>query len=149
MSDSDSTHSCAIRLPAHKTEQQKLEVALGSPAWAVAAKLLPKDDDELNAELCAGKFKQVVFADLDSLLEMMWKGEVDLDRWQSAGVHVDLVSPPSGPTNGWHEMARTVHRSYTRWRGEQRRRQIVAAVILSAVALLAMAALFLLIPPTR
>lgn len=149
MSEPGSTSICAVRLPASRIEQQKMEDAIGSAAWAASTKFLPKDDDELNAELCTGRFKRVVLADLDSLLEMMWKDEVDVERWTNAGVHVDLVSPPGGSTEHWHEIVRNVHRSLTRWRGEQRRRQIVAAVLLSAVGLAAMAVLFWLIPPAK
>lgn len=149
MNHSGSKDSCAVRLPAGSVEERRMEASLGHETWAAATKFLPKDDDELNAALCAGRFQRVVFADLNSLLEMMWKDELEPEKWTLAGVHVDLVSPPPGTEESWHETVREAHRSLSRWRAQQHKRQIVAAVLLSALALAAMAVLFWLIPPTK
>lgn len=149
MNHSGSTKSCAVRLPPRSGEERTMEAALGPDTWSASTKFLPKDDDELNSALCAGRFQRVVFADLDSLLEMLWKDEFEPAKWMDAGVHVELLSPPPGAKQSWHETVLEAHRSLSRWRAQQRKRQIVAAVLLSAVALAAMAVLFWLIPPAK
>lgn len=121
---------------------------VGPVAWETATKFLPKDDDELNAGLCAGRFARVVFGSLDSLFEMIWKEQADLEQWRTAGVEIELASPPEGGTQ-WRPLAANVYKSYSDWRSAQRRRQIVAAIILSAAALMAMAVLFSFIPPAK
>jgi hypothetical protein len=126
-----------------------MEGALGRDTWSTAAMFQPKDDDDLNRDLCAGRFRSVIFADLDSLLEMLWKDELDLERWQTAGARIDVVTPPIGPPEGWRELVREVQASLVRWKRRQRKRQIIAALILNAIALLAMAAIFGLIPLAR
>ncbi|HKQ47707.1 MAG TPA: hypothetical protein VJZ71_06545 [Phycisphaerae bacterium] len=148
MSEKASTSGVAIRLPAQESEHQAIAVFVGPVAWETATRFLPKDDDELNAWLCAGRFVRVVFADLNSLLEMIWKEQADLEKWRSAGVEIELAAPPEGGMQ-WRPLAANIYKSYSEWRSLQRKRQIVAAIVLSAAALLAMAALFFCIPPAK
>jgi hypothetical protein len=148
MSQHVSPSALAIRLPARESEHSALAAFVGPVAWETAAKFLPKDDDELNAKLSAGAYTRVIFENLDSLYEMIWKEQADLDRWRSVGVEIDLASPPEGGTQ-WRPLVSDLSHCYLNWRSAQRKRQIVAAIILSATALLAMAVLFFMIPSVR
>jgi len=109
----------------------------GEPAWFEI-----KDDDELNSELSAGRFATVLFADLDALWEMVWKNHADLDRWDAAGVKIELARPPSA--SEWQALIRDAHASLSRHRAKQSRRQTIAATILSLVAVASLAALLIL-----
>lgn len=101
-----------------------------------------KDDDELNSALSAGRFATVLFADLDSLWEMVWKNHADLDRWDAAGVKIELARAPR--EENWRNLVRDAHASFQRHRAKQSRRQTIAATILSLVAVASLAALLIL-----
>lgn len=101
-----------------------------------------KDDDELNGELSAGRFTSVLFADLGALWEMIWKNHADLDRWDAAGVRIELAR--SSNASDWQSLVREAHASLQRHRVKQSRRQTIAATILSLVAIASLAALLIL-----
>jgi hypothetical protein len=107
-----------------------------------------KDDDALNAELCAGEFTGVVFANLDALLTTIWKGQGQPDRWTAAGVRIELAEPPR-ENERWQSFLPEMYRSLAQWRRRQTRRKIVAASLLSLLALLALAILLLGMPLPR
>ncbi len=107
----------------------------------------PEDDDELDAAVRDGRYDRVVFADLDALLTAMFKGDIRLGRWMELGVRIELAEDPEDAN--WSAFVRQAQASLARWRRGQRRRQIVACAILSAIALLAIASLLLLIPPAK
>lgn len=107
---------------------------------------LPKDDDELNNALSEGRFQRVIFADWDALMEPIWKGEAKIDAWRRAGVRIDLVTPPIDDPAAWRGLLDRTYESLTAWRRQQARRQTIAAVILSTLALAALAILFNLLP---
>jgi hypothetical protein len=140
---------CAARVSHDASQSAALDAYLARTGSAGAERFLPKDDDDLNHALCERRFDRVVFADLDALLEAIWKGEAELDRWNEAGIQIDLVCPPTRDEDAWRPFASITYDSLVRWRKAQRRRQIVAGTILSAIALAAMAVLFCLIPPAR
>lgn len=101
-----------------------------------------KDDDELNGELSAGRFATVLFADFESLWEMIWKNHADLDRWEATGVRIELARTPSA--SEWQILVREAHASLSRHRAKQARRQTVAATILSLVAIASIGVLIIL-----
>lgn len=101
----------------------------------------------MNAAIIAGDFHRVVFTDLDHLLVTIWKGETQWDRWRSSGVEVILVNPPD--TADWPSVVDAAYASLNAWRSVRRRRQTIAAVILSVIALAAMFVLFYWVPPPR
>ena len=105
-----------------------------------------KDDDELNEALCAGQFCEVVYGDADSLLEALWKGHANYSRWKQAGVEVRILRKADGDLL---KVMPEIHGSIERWRVKNRRRQVVAAVILSGITLAGMSALFALLGPAR
>jgi hypothetical protein len=136
----------AVRRGQEKAGDGRLKEYLAAhPEWTVTS-FEPKDDDELNEKLCAAAFSKVVFLDLDAVLQMLWKGHADLGAWASVGVGIEICSLPGGD---WRETLRQVHASIEAWRRIQRRRQIVAASILSAIILAAIAMLFALLGPAK
>ena len=105
-----------------------------------------KDTADLNDALCAGGFERVVFARLDDLLTVIWNGDAELHRWESAGVRIEVAAPPAADPDGWRAVLDETYDSYARWQRNHKRNQICAACILSLLALAALAVLFLLIP---
>ncbi|MCG8408075.1 MAG: hypothetical protein MI923_22985 [Phycisphaerales bacterium] len=136
---------CAVRLADSETDMQVMNAYLEANELAEAVRFLSKDDDDLNADVCAGHFEQVVFFDLDALLSAIWKDDIEIDRWLALKVRIDLASVPG--TADWHNLLPIVADSFKHWQGRQRRRQIIASIILSVIALAALAILFFLIPP--
>ena len=109
-----------------------------------ATRFAAKDDDELNTGACAGRFTHVLYPDLDSLLMAIWKGDADVRQWLEKGVDLHLAVPPAAAE--WRGFVVAMCASLERWRIGQRRRQIIAGVILSALALAASTAIVLLTP---
>lgn len=106
---------------------------------ATARWYAPRNLDEVDKAVRAGGVRQVVFARLDDVLEGMWDEEIMLEHWLAAGVRIELVESPE-PTA--HAQVQVVFESWHRWRRRHRRRQLVAGVTLSIVA---MAAAFVLL----
>lgn len=103
----------------------------------------------MNNALAAGRYKRAAFANLNALLEAIWKGEAQLDEWKSAGVEIILACPPTSDADVWRNMVMDTFLSLKKWRTAKRRRQIVAGAILSVIALAAMAVLLSFVPPVR
>ena len=87
-----------------------------------------------------------MFADLDALLEMLWKNHADIGRWAAAGVRVELAEPRTEDLLSDHPLVKTAYTSLARWRARERRRKVIAGLIFSALALLALAILFYFVP---
>lgn len=136
----------AARLPDDAAKHQAIIDYLQSRGLDTAKRFAEKDDDDLNAAVISGEFERVIFTDLNDLLVTIWKGETKWDRWRSAGTEVILVNPPAAD---WLSVVDTTYASLNAWRSVRRRRQTIAAVVLSIVALAAMAVLFYLLPPPR
>jgi hypothetical protein len=139
--------NCAVRSAANDDEARALEGYFDSHPSTGVVHFAPKDADALDDDLCAGRFQRVVFVRLDALLSAIWTGHAHLDRWIAAGVQIELADPPSDAEPSWLEFIKAMYDSLARWRQKQRRRQIFAAIILSCLALAALAVLFLLAPP--
>ena len=137
---------CAVRQAANEDEKRTLDEYLDRQHLGDVVEYSPGKDHELDAQLCSGRFERVIFAGLDALLIAIWKGGAHLDQWAEAGVRIELAVPLGD--DPWTLIDR-VYDSLTRWRDRQRRRQIIAATILSALALLAMCVLFFLVLPDR
>lgn len=99
----------------------------------------PRDVDELDAAVRAGAVRQVVFPALADLLEPIWNREIDFEAWLAAGTAIRFAHPPANDPAAY---AGALHASWQRWERARRRRQTVAAVVLS---LLALAAAFVLV----
>ena len=142
---SESMRKVAVRMSGVKADDSLIEYVRSHPEVSFE-RFAAKDDDELNEKLVAGFFPAVVFHDLESLLQMLWKGHADLAKWEKAGVKIQFCFPPP---EGWRDLLPQVHTSLEQWRGVQRRRQIIAATILSAITLAGMAILFALLGPAN
>lgn len=144
-----SSAACAMREGRTDAERAALARYLDATPGASVKRFSPRDDDELGRALCEGGYGRVVFATLDAFLETMWKGHADVDRWAAAGVRIEIADAPAADDAALDALLRTAATSYARWRREQRRRQTIAAAILSVAVLVAMAVLFLLVPPAK
>jgi hypothetical protein len=140
---------CRVRATNDAREEHALAAYVARIERPIMVDRSAKDDD-LDGEVCSGRFERVVFADLDALLTAVWDDHVHIDRWLAAGVRLELASPPAD-VNGaaWRTLVVQVCTSLSRWRLRQRRRRIIAATILSIVTLAALAALLLLAQPAR
>ncbi|MBI5765550.1 MAG: hypothetical protein HZA51_18730 [Planctomycetes bacterium] len=95
-----------------------------------------KDDDELNHLALQGKFDCIVYEKLDLMLTAIWKGDVDWQQWKQRGIRVEIAEQ-CGPPD-WQSMIESVEGSYRTWRRGERRRQIIAAILLSIAGLIAL-----------
>ncbi len=138
---------CAARSGETEAERRSIDKHLAERGLSDATHFLPKDDDDLADALREKRFDCVVFADFDALLSMIWKGEAQMTHWHEIGVRVELASAPDGEFGDWQALARRMCDSFDRWRARHRKRQVIAALILSVIALLAVAALLYVIPP--
>jgi hypothetical protein len=134
---------CAVRLAVDTAGRDALRTYLDRQGLSQVVEYMPKDDDELNASLCEGRFRRIVFADLDAVLSMLWKNHGDLDRWLIAGVRIELAEPPEECAGAWLPALIRMHRSLTDWRRSERRRKTLSGLVLSFLALLAAALLLL------
>ena len=139
----------AVRSASNDEEERVLAAYLAQRDVPLVVEFAPKDDDTLNAELCAGRYERVVFAGLDALLTTVWKEHAQVDRWMAAGVRIELAAPPNDDHSDWQSYVTSMCDSLARWRRQQRRRQVITAVVLSALALIAMAVLFFVVPPGK
>lgn len=137
---------CAACLPDSEVDRRDLEQYLKDNGLTDAARFLTKDQDDLDDQICAGDFDRVVFLDLPDLLNMIWEHEPKIDQWVESGAGIELVRPESGHSADWLTLAHTVHKSLRGWRKRHRRRQIIAATLLSLIALAAIAALLWVVP---
>ena len=145
--DEKSDLPCAVRLPACAAERPPLDDYLRANGLHHATRFAAKDDDELNDAVLAGKFQRVIFIDLGDLLQAIWAGHIQYDRWIAARVRIDIVRPPfPGPVE-WPAYVERMSTSYRDFKARQRRRQIFAAVCMSLLALAAIAGLFAGLPP--
>ncbi len=132
----------AIRRAETDAGRRAVAACLARHGLAEVTEFAPRNDDELNQALRAGRFDVVVFHDLDAALTMLWKEKAAFEQWQAAGVRVLLAEDPGGHGADLLAFLAAVGASHVRWRLRQARREIVAGVVLSAAALLALAGLF-------
>jgi hypothetical protein len=133
----------AARVPEDAAGRQRVDDCLSRLGVSDVVRSMPKDDDELNTSLCQGRFRRVVFADLDAVLSMLWKGHGNLDRWLAAGVRIELADPPKDCEREWLTPLVLTAESLSRWKKREYRRKTLAAALLSFLALLAAALLLL------
>ena len=111
-----------------------MEAFLQARSLAQARWYAPPDLDDVDRAVRRGDVRRVVFGDLNGLLEGIWNGELEFEQWSAVGTQLEFVEPP-GQTAPAH--VRTVFASWQRWSRRRRRRQLVAGVVLSVVALAA------------
>jgi hypothetical protein len=105
-----------------------------APTW-----FAPRDLNDLEDAIEAGRFERVVFATPGDFLEAVWNGEIRPAAWRKAGVRVEFAersAPGDDATRAWSLAER-----YEAWRARRRQAAIVSAVVLSAIAIAAAFAL--------
>lgn len=134
-------HTAVIgsRDDAHASNICALLDAHGAPAtkW-----YRPYDADDVSAAIRKGTVARVVFPSLEILLDVLWLERANLRDWQAAGVPINVAGPT---TENVVDVAIAAQQSWQRWRAAHRRRQVVAGVLLSVVALAAAFGLLLLL----
>ncbi|MFQ5501958.1 MAG: hypothetical protein ACE5EQ_06605 [Phycisphaerae bacterium] len=140
---------CAVRGPENDPERAALMAYLDVNGQTETVHFLPKDDDDLNAELCAGHFDRVIFPSFETLLTAIWDGNARIDRWKTLGVQIEIADDNGTDMQHRLEALPLIADSLTYWRSKRRRRKIIASLILSTIALIATAILLFLIPPAR
>lgn len=146
MSPAAGKSRCAACLPDSEADRRDLEQYLNDNGLTDAVRFLPKDQDDLDVQICARDFDRVVFLDLPDLLNMIWEHEPKIDQWVESGVRIELVRPEIGQPTDYLALVHTVHKSLGGWRSRHRRRQIIAAALLSLIALAAIAVLLWFVP---
>jgi len=134
---------CAACLPLSEADRRDLEQYLKDQGLTHAARFLPKDLADLDAQVCAPDFDRVVFFDLQALLAMIWEHEPKIEQWLDSGVSIELVHEEAGHCTDWLKLAHAIHGSLRGWRRRLRRQQVIAATLLSLIAVAAVAALLL------
>lgn len=111
----------------------EMKAYLQAQGIAGAGWYAPRDLNDLDEAVCKGRVRRVVFPHWADLLIAIWNEEIAYETWlAAAGVQVDFgVSPGPAP----QAYAQALSQSWADWRRLQRRRQAVAGVLLSAIAL--------------
>ncbi len=112
-----------------------------------AVRFAPKDNDDLNSDLLAGRFDRVIFASREDLLEAIWDGDADLAGWKSRGVRIEVMAHEGHETtltdlSEDDDLPRiTAH--YRNWRAARLRRKMAAAAAISTALIASLAAFFM------
>ena len=93
-----------------------------------------RDLDEVNQAILSGDVQQVIFPKISDLLDGFWTDKIAFDQWLAVGTQVEFVETPEQIIAA---DLKTIFASWEQWRRLQRRRQIIAGIILSIVALAA------------
>lgn len=136
----------AVRLSGDSAVDGELARHLDEHPDCAYEKFAPKDDDELNQKLCDGEFAAVIYYDMNSALASLWKGHANFSAWRMAGVEIRFLHKPDGDLLA---LLPGIQVSIEKWRTSNRRRQVLAAFILSGLTLAAMSMLFALLGPAR
>jgi hypothetical protein len=137
---------CAIRHAGTGLRLDQIERFAASLGYDSTDCFAPRDDDQLDARVGAGRYDCVIFATVDDLLDTMWRGRVHLDRWREQGVRVELADPGGARHADWRVWIDEIERSLAGYRAAQQKREVLAGVLLSVIALLAVAVLYWLNP---
>ena len=99
---------------------------------------LPRDLDLVDGDVRDGRVSVVIFGQCADLLAGIWNGQVSFAAWRDSDVRVEFVESPGQDTAA---LLVTVARAWTRYSRVQRRRRLIAGVILSLLAVVAVFAL--------
>ncbi|MCK4340701.1 MAG: hypothetical protein KAY37_03125 [Phycisphaerae bacterium] len=118
-----------------------MEAFLTAQGLADAEWFAPRDVDEVDQAVCTGRVRRVVFPTETQLLEALWNNEIAFEHWLASDLRLEFVKMCE-PTSAAHVEA--VFESWRRWQRRHRRRQFVAGIILSIVAIVAAFVLLLI-----
>lgn len=147
-SEKSATSRWAAKSPYNVDHRASFVRHVQSVISSEAAIFEAKDADELDREICDGRFDRVVFDTFDDLLETIWNEDADFARWTALGVQIEILKNGDASPERL-ELLREIHANHVKWRTKRKRRRLVAATILSFIGLIAMAILFTLAPFTR
>lgn len=139
----------AMRLAPGAAGEQALAAYLQQHGMPRVAKFAPKDDDELNEALSTGRFERVIFPDLEELFEVVFGEHAHLDRWAAAKVRIEIANQDNDDSAEWRGLVLSAYQALSRRRRRERRDRIIAAIILSVLALASVTGLLWMIPPAR
>ena len=104
---------------------------LAQRGWEQARWFAARDVDEADDLVRGGSVCAVVFPAAGDALRALWDRTADLDGWSKRGVRIELVDSPSAPDAALTDVVA----QWAAWRHRTRRRQVIAGVILSLVAI--------------
>jgi len=92
------------------------------------------DLDQVDRAVRDGRVRRVTFDSLDQFLAGLWNGEIDAAAWLAAEVQVGFDEPATVEQSA---LSRAVLTSWSAASRNNRRRQVIAGLILSAIAIAA------------
>jgi hypothetical protein len=92
---------------------------------------LPRDLDLIDRDVRERRVSRVIFGQCGDLLAGIWNGDVSFGEWRDTGVQVEFVESPGEDSAA---LLATVAHAWTRYCRAQRRRRLIAGVILSLIA---------------
>ncbi len=122
----------------HSPARAAVETYLRADGSAAAAWYAPRDVDDVDRRVRAGGVRVVVFPSAAELFDIVWTDGIALDGWLATGTRIVFADATGDFPTGCLPLIWT---SWQRWRRRQRRQQVVAGLILSAVAVAAAFAL--------
>jgi membrane protease YdiL (CAAX protease family) len=140
-----STSPVAMRAGRDAAEKAGLQRWADRHADAAIKCFEVREDADLADALNAGHHAVVVFASLDAALDFIWSRNAGLHVMAARGVRVELASPPDSPV--WESALPAVQTSYIQWHQRSKQRKLIAGIVLSLLALIAVFILFHLLPP--
>jgi hypothetical protein len=99
-----------------------------------AAWYAPRDVDDVDRAVRSGAMRRVIFPGTRNLFDAIWDEEISFEQWLKAGASVDFVEKPAGDAAA---CVAAMFTSWQHWRRVHRRRQTIAGVVLSMVAIAA------------
>lgn len=134
MSESNRGSGMALVCSGDPAQEPAFAALRQSDAGAGARLFRARDLNDVDDAVLAGELNRVIFARLDDLLAGCWDEVIRVDRWIAVGATIEILELPD--VSG-EAVARLVFASWSRWNQAKRRRQVVAGVILSVIAILA------------
>jgi hypothetical protein len=117
----------------HSAEAAAIEQRLAGEGRSVRW-CQPCDLDLVEGDVRDGRVNLVVFGQCADLLAGIWSGQVSFPAWRDSGVRVEFVESPGEDAAA---LLVTVADAWTRYSRVQRRRRLIAGVILSLLAVVA------------
>ena len=116
----------------HSPARAAVETYLQENGSAAAAWYAARDVDDVDRRVRAGGVRVVVFPSAAELLDVVWTDGIALDAWLAAGARIVFADTTSSDFSA--ACLPLIWTSWQRWRRRRRRQQVVAGLILSAVA---------------
>ncbi len=113
-----------------------IQTDLQAASVADVAWFAPRDADDLDEQVRAGRVQRVIFARADDFLTALWDRQIDAAAWTEGRVTISFANNPDAPTDLTPAAAKAVAVAWRRWTSVNRRRRIVAGIVLTLIAIL-------------